>query len=490
MIIRHRVGFAVTALLLGTAAAAGTLTPIAPYADPSSTGTSLLGINNAGWTTGSIVLTDGSQRGFLRDPSGGYTIFGNTAYPAALSTYGRAISNSNTVIGYSDAATGNAIDFRGFQRASDGTLTLLTHPADGGPQSGVPLAGISQGINDAGTIVGNYRAHSGPTGTGPYRNHGYILTSGGGFTELTDPTQPFASVNARGIANDGTVVGWNFDATNGDRGWIDNGGSFQYFAHPGDTDPTGLHSTVFEAINNSGMILGQYSQYVDDTTSYAKAFSFDPVAHSFTDIAVPGALNVQTFGINDAGQYVVSSDAGQFIYTPGGPAAPDGGSVFLPVSGGTLPAGQAQFAITVAPGTTYYIDPAYAHGFEYLAGSGPLFTSVTAPAGIGVGNHLALYLWNGTKYVFTARVTGGTAFDFVAPTARFELRGIPAGAGIDPTNPSGFVTGLTFASAGQFNGFQNALVAGVPEPATWLLLVVGFGVVGEMTRSRRRSLAA
>ncbi|MBV8971527.1 MAG: PEP-CTERM sorting domain-containing protein [Sphingomonadaceae bacterium] len=386
-------------------------------------------------------------------------------------------------------ASGNAIDWRGFQRTADGTVSLLNHPVDGGPQSGVPLAGISQGINDAGTIVGNYRARSGLTGTGPYRNHGYILTSSGGFTELTDPAAPFASVNARGIANDGTVVG--FSSIAGTEGWIYSGGTFQYFTHPGDIDtPSGQHTTVFEAINNTGLILGQYSQYIDDTTSYSKAFSFDPVAHSFTDIDVPGALNVQTFGINDAGQYVVSSDAGQFIYSPGGPAAPGGASVFLPVSGGALPPGQAQFAITVAPGTTYYIDPAYASGFEYLAGNGPLFSSVTAPSGVGVGNHLALYLWDGSHYVFAARLTGGTAYDFAAPTARFELRGIPASAGIDPNNPSGFVTGLTFASAGQFDGFQNALPAGVPEPAAWSLFVAGFGVVGAAVRARRRTVAA
>ena len=230
--------------LWSVAAAAGTLTPIAAYVDPTTTGqTGLLGINNAGFTTGSVQYLDGTNRPFLRDPTGHYTIFGNSAYIPATSTQGRAISNDNTIIGFSTTASGSPVDFRGFKRAPDGTVSLLFHPVDGGPQSGVPLAGISQGINDAGTIVGNYRARSGPTGTGPYRNHGFILANGS-FTEITDPTSPFGGINARGITNDNRVVGFQSD-DNGVRGWYrpGTGSPLQYFTHPGDLDASGAHTT-------------------------------------------------------------------------------------------------------------------------------------------------------------------------------------------------------------------------------------------------------
>jgi len=237
------------------------------------------------------------------------------------------------------------------------------------------------------------------------------------------------------------------------------------------------------AINNRKEILGFY---FDSATSSSKTFVFDPVARSFTDIVVPGATYVQNFGLNDSGQYVTSSDVGQFIYTPGGPTAPDGSSVFMPVAGGTLPAGQSQFAITVKPGTTYYIDPAFAHGFEYRAGTGPLFASVTAPTGIGTG-HFSLYLWNGTSYVYSRSIDGGTAFTFATAVDRFELGGIPDSAAVDFAHPTSFVTGLTFAGAGTFNGFQNALGA-VPEPASWWLVIAGFGLVGTVAR-RRGALA-
>ncbi len=475
------------ALLAGTAAFAGTLTPIAPYSDPAAS-TTLLGINNAGWTTGSINYADGSGLGFLRSPTGDYTTFSNTAAVGAIFTSGRAVSNNNTVIGFSYPNTGVAADQRGFQRTQDGTISLLTRPTDG-----LALAGISQGINDSGVIVGNYRSRPGGPGT-PVRNHGYIL-DGSNFTDLTIPGQPFASVNARGIANDGTVVGWSFDGTNGTQGLIYSGGSYQFFRHPGDADPTdpgNFGSTVFEAINNNGVILGGYTDYttLDASGNFvSRAFSFDPIAHSFTDINVPGAFNVTTWGINDSGQYVVATDAGQFIYSPDGPVAPDGSSVFLPVSGGDLPAGQVQYAITVAPGTTYYIDPAFASGYEYLSGTGPLFASVTAPSGLFASNIYELWLWNGSSYGFDTNITGGVAFNFADPLDRFELRGIPRSAGLDPTNHGGFVTGLTFASAGQFNGFQIAL-ATVPEPSSWALLIAGFGLTGAVMRRRRTLQAA
>ena len=474
MTVRIVARFAASALpfVWAAAATAATLTPIAPYADPAATGQGLLGINNAGYTTGSVSHADGSARGFVRAPDGTYTLFDDTAQAGVFFTQGRAISNTNTVIGFSTNAANTQV---GFQRTAAGTASLLRRPSDS-----LPLAGISQGINDSGAIVGNFRANSGP-GT-PVRNHGYIL-SGTTFTELTEAGFPTASVNARGIANDGTVVGWTSDGANGMRGWIYSSGSYAYLRHPLDVDNGAFGTTILEAINNTGQILGGYSQIDAMGNFFGKAFIYNAATHGFTDIVVPGATSVQTFGINDSGQYVVSSDAGQFIYSPDGPSAPDGSSVFLPVSGGVLPPGQAQFAITVAPGTTYYIDPAFATGFEYLSGNGPLFSGVTAPAGIGTGNLLSLYLWNGSAYVFDRALTGGVAFDFTAPVSRFALGSIPGSAAIDPNNPTGFVTGLRFASAGQFNGFQNALGA-VPEPASWALMIAGFAMTGRAMRRR------
>ena len=471
--------------LYAAAASAGTLTPVAPFADPYYNQTTLLGINNLGYTTGNVYHenADGTANslGFLRAPDGTYTTFANPAYPGADFTTGRSLSNSNTVIGYSSTNEpgGGSTDLRGFQRLADGTISLLTRPSDG-----LVLAGIAQGINDSGTIVGNFRAQVG--GAGPLRNHAYLL-NGGAFTDLIDLAYPNASTNARGIANNGTVVGWSTDNIQGTRGWVYSGGTFQYVRHPGDADVDGLGTTVLEAINNNGQILGGYTRFVGPD-AFPAAFFYDPATNTFTDITIPGAQSVTTWGINDFGRYVVTSDAGNFIYDPAGPVAPDGGSVFAPVDGADVPAGTSQFSITVVDGQVYYIDPAYASGFEYQAGTGPLFSSVIAPAGIGVNNGFSLYLWNGTDYVFDQRILGGVEFDFLNPVDRFQLRGIPASAAIDPNNPAGFITGLTFASAGQFDGFQIAITS-VPEPASWALMISGFGLVGASMRRRKRAFA-
>lgn len=484
MTISSRRGLRLILTVLLTSAGtvnADTLTSIADYVGPNVVATGLLGINNAGWTTGAVNFSDGTAQGFVRDPNGVYTLFSNTAYPAADFTSGRAISNSNTVIGYSSINGGTSHDFRGFQRVADGSISLLTRPSDG-----LLLAGIAQGINDSGVIVGNYRAQVG--GVGPYRNHGYIL-DGNNFTDLSIAGLPGASVNARGIANDGTVVGFAYDGTTGTRAFIYSSGQRTYFTYPDDLDPSGLHTTIFEAINNNGQILGSHTVYDVNGNGHLQAFSFDMATQAFTDIVIPGAQTVQTFGINDAGNFVVNSDSGQFIYSPTGPSAPDGSSVFLPVSGGTNVPGQSQFALTVSTGTTYYIDPAYASGFEYLSGTGPLFSGVTAPTGLGTNNLLSLYLWDGTTYVFDHKLTGGVAFDFVNAVDRFELRGILSSAGIDPNNPTGVITGLRFASAGKFDGFQIALTA-VPEPASWAMLIAGFGMTGAALRRRRTQIEA
>ncbi len=41
---------------------------------------------------------------------------------------------------------------------------------------------------------------------------------------------------------------------------------------------------------------------------------------------------------------------------------------------------------------------------------------------------------------------------------------------------------------GLVTGFNDSLAAAVPEPATWAMMIIGFGAVGSMVRtSRRRS---
>lgn len=136
---------------------------------------------------------------------------------------------------------------------------------------------------------------------------------------------------------------------------------------------------------------------------------------------------------------------------------------------------------SVGPTQTTYIDPVAAYGFVYTIGAGdPFFASVTAVTHVGNGIY-QLLVWNGSQYVLAdSSLEAGEFFDFLAHgfsnVAKFEIIGIDPAAGLDPTNITAFVTGLTFTGDGAFTGTMQPLVldttAAVPGP------VAGAGVPG------------
>jgi hypothetical protein len=268
----------------------GMLTPIPSYADPKGGSTSVLGINNAGYMTGSVGYLDGSASGFTRDPGGTYTLFS-----LGFATQGRAISESNTVSGYVTDASQNQLTDNEFTRTSGGAVTLLQNPTDLSF-----LRGIAQGMNSSGAIVGDYFT------AGTHR-HGYIL-DGATFTDLVVPGA--TSTRARAITDAGLVAGW---AVIGgvSEGFIWDGTTFTFV-----NDPNAVGNTYIEDLNNFGIASGAWTDGAGNTHAY----EYDTHTGKFTEINVPGATNAEAFGLDDLGRAVITTDLAtgpnNFLYTP------------------------------------------------------------------------------------------------------------------------------------------------------------------------------
>ena len=104
----------------------------------------------------------------------------------------------------------------------------------------------------------------------------------------------------------------------------------------------------------------------------------------------------------------------------------------------------------VGPSSVTFIDPLLAIGYEYATGAGdPNFESVLLPTGIG-DNLFDLFLWDGSAFVDSGvNLSGGVQYFFAqGGVSQFEIMGIETSAGLDPANPTAFITGLTFVSPG------------------------------------------
>jgi len=163
------------------------------------------------------------------------------------------------------------------QKASADSYTLIRYP-------GRPVYMQFEGINDAGTIVGEIIDNS--------LEEGFIYQQGS-FTLLLPPGST-GSI-AYGINNSGVVVGealYPYGAS----GFIWSGGKFALLSAPGYRD------TVFEGINNSGEIVGWGSASSTKGLVYANG--------GFTTFQCPGYLDTALNGVNDSGQIVGFTSSG------------------------------------------------------------------------------------------------------------------------------------------------------------------------------------
>jgi hypothetical protein len=240
------------------------------------------------------------------------------------------------------------------------------------------------------------------------------------------------------------------------------------------------------AILNSGQVTSRnlapnVSSYTVTAADFSHGVALAPNTQYTIEISVLQTRDGSTTNLTNNNVSALSRVYSNFEILPAGSPP-----VNLPTT--TVNNGQVTygFHLTVAPGVTYNIDPNIALGYIFQTGVGdPNFASVRLP-NIGNSGPYSLYLWNGTSFVFNTTLAADTLFNFSGPGVdRFEVLGIDPSLGLDPNNPVAFITALTFEGAGNFTGTMTPVVAAIPEPSTWAMLILGFAGIGFMAHRRK-----
>jgi hypothetical protein len=128
----------------------------------------------------------------------------------------------------------------------------------------------------------------------------------------------------------------------------------------------------------------------------------------------------------------------------------------------------------VRTGGTYSVDFAPTGLLTFVLGS------------LDTYNKLTLSYQDGS----TLALSGGQIINGAGFPSGNQVSGLTNGVVSYRINGGPLLTGATFTSTGNSFEFDNLAVAGVPEPATWALMIGGFGLVGFGLRRRRVTDAA
>jgi hypothetical protein len=326
------------------------------------------------------------------------------------------------------------------------------------------------------------------------------------FNALPDPNLFFTSI----AFNPNLLGSWNLSVSNPNYATV----SFNTSAIPstlpappfitGVTISGNSNSTTTPTIAWNAPAFNPPNGYNQST----RAFIFDlnnnrqeiyriDLASNQTSFPVPASLNLSPtghYGVLIRDDFRTPSNATNgassqsfFDFTPNA-TSQFSGPVNVPVSS-VNSVGQTvySFNINVSHGQSVNLDPAAALGYIFSIGngnSGLNFASVKLPD-LGLSHPYGLYIWNGSSFVFAADLLANTLFDF-GPTgvSMFEVLGIDASLGLDPSSATAFVTQVTFTGDGVFTGTMTAITA-VPEPSTWAMMILGFAGIGFIAYRRK-----
>lgn len=290
----------------------------------------------------------------------------------------------------------------------------------------------------------------------------------------------YAQGNA--INSAGQVVGWSTTASHQNHATLWNGTTPTILG----TLPGGADSEAL-AINSSGVVVG----WSENNKGDDRATLWNQNGAQDLGTIQPGGRESTATGINDAGQIAGYSD----ITTADGKTTHatkwiNGQAVDL----GTLEGGSSSYAYAI---NNVGQVAGYSYTADYTAHA-TLWNGTTAidlgtlggtdSSAYGINNVGQVVGWaQNENYETRATLWNGTTAtdlnSYLAPSAveagwyLYEARGI---------NDRGSIVGLAFNFAsGTHNAFLLSTVSPVPEPETYVMLLIGLGVVAFMIRRKR-----
>lgn len=338
--------------------------------------------------------------------------------------------------------------------------TITELPAS---QPGAPSAGLR--VNKNGTVLGQDAGRP-------------VLYKDGGVVDLTGLAGPGGGVRA--INDAGDVAGSRINASGQSRVFVGASGGVTEFGTLGDP---------FEAamdLNNNGAVAGTITR-----ASGQRRAAYWDITGVYDLGVMPGDLNSEAVGINDAGQIAGNSGDRGFIWNAGS-GMTDIGALGGPGAATVVQGINNSGWLT---GFSELTPHGRVSGFVYdglvmkpIGDIGQLFPSL---------NSFARAINAGGAVVGDSQRDDGIFSAFVyREGATFELQSL-----IDPSlgwnlrsaldiNDRGQITGYGFVD-GRLSGYLLTPIetsGAVPEPGVWALMILGFGAAG--ARLRRRPVAA
>ena len=282
------IGFAA---MIATGAGAGTYIS-APLVKDSQ-GIAIGGINNNNVIVGYYADANNTLHGFYGTLNGKYKTFDYTG-ENVVGTIPRNINDGNVIVGYAQIGGFDCNGGLEFYRGSDGKAVAIA-------KKGKDMMGISQGLNNANTSVGDYFNAKCTTRT-PFK-----AKKGSYSADLSTGLKSKVIV-ARGLNKAGEIVGYYSDSDGGVHGFVLSKGNVTQIDYPSKN----AVQTLLEDINDNDTAVGQWI----DKDGNQFGFTLDVKTKKYTSVLPKGSSISQVTGLNNAGFLAINTDVGNYIYCP------------------------------------------------------------------------------------------------------------------------------------------------------------------------------